>query len=335
MCSIDTVVGHCYGESMRVITCIGAALLVVGCSSPASVTPTDPGLLAPPAPAYGHQIKFGPFDVAPGQEVQLCRTLKLDNEEPMAINRLQVIMNEGSHHFIIFRSELDFPDQVFPCWGTVNFDDWGFVMDVNAKGGYDWQLADGQAFIMKPHQQIMVQSHYVNATTVQSPNGGVNYVNLYGTRNPIAHELKGMFTVNSRIDIPPHSTFTTTRRCRFSRGARLVAMTGHFHARGTKFTVNLFQDPETGDINTPEYDMGQVYESNSWDSPVFKRFETPELVDIPQGLRFNCSYDNPTDNSIGFGGHADVQEHCNLFFQYYDTVENQAPLRCAEGSGGW
>ena len=35
------------------------------------------------------------------------------------------------------------------------------------------------------------------------------------------------------------------------------------------------------------------------------------------------------------GGHADVQEHCNLFFQYYINDEAQGPLGCEEGSGGW
>jgi hypothetical protein len=315
---------------MRVLS-VALALTVGACSA----AHPNPGFVPPAPPTYGEQIPFGPFDVAPGGEVQLCRTLKLSNDEPMAVNRLEVIMNEGSHHLIVFRSYKDFPDEIFPCWGTVNFDDWDFVMDVNRSGGYDWKLAPGQAFVMKPHQQIMIQSHYVNATTVQSPDGARNYVNLHATHDPVAHELRGMFTVNSRLNIPPQSYWSTTRRCRFSRDAQIVAMTGHFHARGLEFTVNKFQDPETGDITTPEFDMGRIYTSDSWNAPNFQVFDPPQLVSIPQGLRFDCSYYNDSDNWIGFGGHADVQEHCNLFFQYYDTLPGQQPLRCAEGSGGW
>lgn len=290
---------------------------------------------APPKPAFGQQIQFGPFDVNPGVEVQLCRTMKLDNDDPMAVNRLEVLMNTGSHHLIVFRSEMDFPDQIFPCWGTVNFDEWSFVLDVNRTGGYDWKLGDGQAFVMKPHQQIMIQSHFVNATTVQTPEGALSFVNMYATKEPVIHELKGMFTVNSRIAIPPHAGYKTTRRCRFSRSARIVAMTGHFHARGTEFNVNMFQDPETGLDDAQEFNMGQIYQSTNWDEPPFELFTPPITIGIPQGLRFDCSFQNDTDTLIGFGGHADVQEHCNLFFQYYDTLPDQEPLICLEGSGGW
>ena len=306
-----------------------------GCGgAPRTAQPASGDLDAPPAPARGYQVAFGPFNVAEGQEVQLCRTLKLPNDVPVAVDRLELTMKAGSHHFIIFRSEMDYPDQVFPCWGTVNFDEWDFVMDVNRTGGYDWRLKDGQAMIFKPHQQIMVQSHYVNAKTVRS-NGGMAYLNLYETARPVVHPLHGMFTVNTRIHIPPQSKYTTSKKCTPSRDVRIVAMTGHFHARGTLFTVDTMAN---GDQFGPDELIAPIYYSDSWDAPVFQIYDPPQLVDGGiHALSFRCSYDNPTDTTIGFGGHADVQEHCNLFFQYYEDVEPSYgnPLRCVEGSGGW
>jgi hypothetical protein len=306
-----------------------------GCGrGPTVVKETAGDLEAPAPPDRGYQISFGPFNVAAGQEVQLCRTLKLPNDQPLAVDRLQVTMKTGSHHFIIFRSEMDYPDQVFPCWGTVNFDEWDFVMDVNRTGGFDWQLKDGQAMIFKPHQQIMIQSHYVNAKTVQS-SGGMAYFNLYEATSPVVYPLHGMFTVNPHIKIPPMSTYTTTKKCTPSRDVHIVAMTGHFHARGTLFTVNSMA---LGDQFSPDTVIAPLYYSDSWDAPVFQLFDPPALVDgLTQALEFSCSYDNQTDATITFGGHADVQEHCNLFFQYYEDVppEDGSPLRCVEGSGGW
>ena len=274
---------------------------------------------------------MGPFDVVPGGEVQLCRTLKLSNDKPMGVNRLQVSMAPGSHHFILFRSKKDFPDQVFPCWGTVNFDDWDFMMDVNQAGGADWQLPGGpdgqQGFILDPHQQIMVESHFVNASIVKSPDGGKAYLNLYEMpKEQVVHELHGMFTVNSRLNLPPKSDYTSSRLCTFSSTVKIVAMTGHFHQRGTRFEVDHVLD--TVYPSAPTLPSPMIYESTSWDAPVFQIYDQPLLVNSDESLKFSCSYYNETDQPIGFGGHADVQEHCNLFFQYY-MLNPGSPTCCA------
>jgi hypothetical protein len=311
------------------ILVFGLFVTTCGCHGPSTNLPTFP------APAVGQQLMIGPFDVP--TEIQLCRTVKLDNDEPVAVNRIQVVMAQGSHHFILFRSREDFPDQVFNCWGTVNFDDWEFLMDVNKAGGADWTLDEGQAFVMRPHQQIMMQSHFLNAVggSVQSPNGGYAFANLYEV--PLAkvqHPLYGQFTVDTRINIPPQAYYTTNRTCTFTTSVSLVAMTGHFHARGLEFAVSRTYD---GTL------MDQIYDSTSWDSPVFELFHPArELIGFDEGVNFSCSYFNYTNDPIGWGGHAEVQEHCNLFFQFYYSYPEEAPdgakpnpLRCREGSGGW
>ena len=306
------------------------SLLVVAVGCGGENTNPQPVVQKLAPPENGKQVMFGPFNVAGGKEVQLCRTMKLDNEEPVGIDRINVLLNQGSHHFILFRSDKDYPDQVFPCWGTVNFEEWDFMMDVNRTGGYDWKLPEGQGFVFKPHQQIMVQSHYVNATTVQSPDGGVAYMNLHYTApENIQHELHGLFTVNTRLSIPPRSNYSSSRLCTFSRTAQVVAMTGHFHARGKEFSVNLENEGT---------DMGRMYFSDNWDAPVFQIYSPPKLMNANvEGLRFTCTYYNETDQYISFGGRADVQEHCNLFLQYYNYEEKPgaAPLSCLQGSGGW
>jgi hypothetical protein len=220
----------------------------------------------------------------------------------------------------------------------VNFDDWDFVMDVNSNGGNGdgWTLTDGQAFVMEPHQQIMIQSHFLNGTTVQTPKAGGAILNLYETDPAhITHPLYGMFTVNTKINILPHSTYTTSRQCTFNTAVHVVAMTGHFHARGRRFTVDR-TDPALHSIHPPTVGE-QIYESDNYDDPPFTLFEdNPQFFIETQGVQFTCSYQNDTDMTIGWGGHADVQEHCNLFFQYYeDDPSKHIPLNCLEGSSGW
>ena len=327
--------------------CCVLLLAAAGCS--ASLPPDQVPLLDPPA--NGVQINFGPFAVPnydqspndPGVvkgEVQLCRTLKLPNDQPLAVNRINVAMNQGSHHFIIFRSTTDFPDEIFPCWGTVNFDDWEFVEDVNRTGGNDWTLSPGQAFVFQPHQQIMIQAHFVNASQVKAPLGGMVTTNLYATDlATVEHQLHGLFTVNTAISIPPGGMYTTPmRKCTFSNTAYVTSMTGHFHQRGTLFDVHEFHKGamiKTG-LYMPDLDEGQIYQSTNWDSPPFKIFDPPlQIAADHQGVMFQCSYQNDSDMTVGWGGHADSQEHCNLFLQYYDTVDDGPLLGCSEGGGGW
>src|SRR5262249_9889736 len=150
--------------------------------------------------------------------------------------------------------------------------------------------------------------------------GGLVYANLATT--PLAsveHELHGVFAVDTRIAIPPHTPpmgYETDRRCSFSDDATIVAMTGHYHQRGDQFTVDW-----VGDRQGAETAYEQIYLQNSWDSPTFTVFPmSPKPMTIYagfQGLRFHCWFHNDSDITIGFGGHAEVQEHCNLFFQYF------------------
>ncbi len=311
-------------------------------------------------PEDGYQVTFGPFSV-PSGNVQLCRTLKLDNEEPIALNRFDLKMLRGSHHFILFRAQqkldskrkptgtyYEYPDQVFECQPTLNFEEWEFVFDVNEAGGTDYRLAEGQAVVLPPHAQLMVQAHFVNSSQVKSTNGGYDVVNMYKTDiAKVKHPVRGKFTVNTRVRIPPLShEWSTSRRCSFSRTVNIVSMTGHFHEQGRKFEV---QQQITQRENT---NVGTLYCSgdtcddaegreHNWDHPLFKYFAKPQLVNgtldgAAEGVFFTCTYDNGTDREITFGGLADTQEHCNLFFQYYDNDENNAdPLSCAEGEGGW
>src|SRR5262249_30610878 len=162
-----------------------------GCSGGSNGTPP---LLAPPA--SGYQLVIGPFSVPAGSEVQLCQTRKLPNDEPIALHSIDARKTLGSHHLILFKSDQDFPDQTFPCWGVANFEQWDFVADVQQKEELTWPLPDGHAIMLAPHQQIMLQSHYVNATTVQAPEGGLAFVNLNTIpMDQVTHKVGSMFTV--------------------------------------------------------------------------------------------------------------------------------------------
>lgn len=303
-----------------------------------------------PPPENGYQIVMGPFEVPSGDEVQLCQTMKLPNDEPIAINRFSATKFAGSHHTILFVSEKDFPDRVFPCWGTINFDDWHFVFDTQEED-LDWRLPDGKAIVMRPHQQILVQAHYQNATVTTSPRGGGVALNLHTTRMPDpadkGAQVYGMFTVNRRIELPPKSVAGPfPRLCVFSRDAHINALYGHFHSRGRRFLIEHLGAPDTGD-DEGRFNYGVIYESKNWSAPPFVTSPSEKLpgdgvngylVGAGEAIRFSCWYENTTDDWIWFGSHAQVNEHCNLFFNYSISPNDKndtVPFACTNGNGGW
>src|SRR5207248_1225136 len=142
------------------------------------------------------------------------------------------------------------------------------------------------------------------------------YLNLYQTDEMVEHEVRGMFTVNTNININPDTVYKTEKMCSPSHSLRLVAMTGHFHARGVDFMVDHVPIDSPDTIIDPVYRSGPDYEQGtSWDAPLFKIYDQPPLISAgSQGLHFACSYYNDSSvtgitNPITFGGHADVQEH--------------------------
>lgn len=102
---------------------------------------------------------------------------------------------------------------------------------------------------------------------------------------------------------------------------------------------------QLGDDSTPDVVIAPLYRNESWDSPEFKTYVAAErqyalIATGLDALEFQCSFDNTdpngntSDTTIGFGGHADVQEHCNLFIQYYRKDKKDSPVTCIEVSGG-
>ena len=101
----------------------------------------------------------------------------------------------------------------------------------------------------------------------------------------------------------------------------LVALSGHFHSRGTGFTISVADDQgEAGE---------QIYSSPAWDNPPFKTFnDDPVTIPAHGGLSYTCDFENNEPYDIVFGPHVEYEEHCNLFAFYYPRITDQGALYC-------
>ena len=328
-----------------------------------ALSPTDVMLAAPPA-GQGFQLSSQDFQVPAGTEQQNCYffTVPGSGTDPIWINHFTLAQNPGSHHFNVFRVKTVVNlngkngDAVNggQCWISSNWADWPIVINsqesVAGNNVVDWTLPDGVAEKFMPGDLLMLQIHYVNASTQTTPGTGhgiANFWNYTATGTPM--ELGTVFATNQNIRICPGDkgvSFGPTT-CRFAKTGpvTVVAASGHFHSRGKEFQMGAI-DGNNNAIGSP------FYTSMVWNDPPFSH---DLKVAVPQmgGVSWTCSYDYEkpaaacasadgknncvpvgpvgdmgicTDSSstccISFGGHVEMQEHCNAFVYYYPKVDN-------------
>jgi hypothetical protein len=286
------------------------------------VTLPDPGPL-------GFQLDTGEFEVAPGEEVQDCYFFEVPFDEEVWVNRITLGQNSGSHHMNVFRvrtvQNLDAaPGEVVKggeCWKSPNWADWPLVTNSQTSGIEDWKMPQGVALKLQPREKIMLQSHYVNASTQKTPGDARVIVNFYGVEKAnVTDELGTLFATNQEISICPgdvHRTFEAScKGLAKDKPVTLVAANGHFHSRGQRFTMNEW-DPVNGK-------GAQFYESTRWDEPPFDK-NLNVVVPPGGGISWTCDFsvkpddcgDPNNDCCFTFGGYVEYQEHCNAFVYYY------------------
>src|SRR5262249_36319242 len=147
------------------------------------------------------------------------------------------------------------------CWKSANWSDWPLVINSQNEGHVDVNLPAGVAHRFEPGEVLMLQTHYVNASTQKTPGVGRILVNFNRTHDPNVQVLGTACAPNKNIKICPgdvDKTFTTT--CAFARNdVTIFAANGHFHSRGTEFKMSVF-DP-TG-AERPDF-----YLSHNWAEP--------------------------------------------------------------------
>jgi hypothetical protein len=322
-------------STLRAVLPLAALSTMSACSvEPVTVAPGDNGpvtdvTLAPPAtPERGWQLSISPFSLDQGQELQQCYFFEVPYDEPVYVSHIAIAQTAGTHHMNIFRVRtiggLDGAngDKVVdgPCWTATNWSDWPLVVNSQNEGNVELMLPEGVAHRFEPREKIMLQTHYVNATTQKTPGVGKVLVNFDRIpKSAVAAELGTAFATNQNLRVCPGQsgvTFETT--CRFAKDnpVTIFGANGHFHKRGKRFTMSVF-NPTEG-VGAPFYD------NTSWDEPLFAKNIGIE-VPARGGISYTCEFaampndcGDPDDGCcFTFGGKVEFQEHCNAFVYYY------------------
>jgi hypothetical protein len=311
---------------------------IAGCGSPAATT-----TLEPPPPGAGFQFKIQDFDVAPGEEIQSCYFFAVPGNpgEDVWINRYNVAQAVGSHHMNIFRVKtivglsgnpgdvVVSKNGVGPCFVSSNWADWPLVVNSQDASAVDWTLPDGVGAKFQAGELLMLQTHWVNASTQKTVGKAAVAVNFYTMPQAPPNELGTLFATNQNIRIcPGDKDKFFVKSCHFGDvPVTVVAANGHFHSRGKEFDMYA--------VDAQGNQMSQFYTSTKWDDPPMSR-DFATAIPAGGGVQWKCTFDFP-DGSCGgeidpvtmqatccykFGGIVETAEHCNAFVYYYPKVQD-------------
>jgi hypothetical protein len=254
----------------------------------------------------------------PQSEIVNCHTFKTDNEQLVEVDRIRVDFPVGSHHVHVYRSSQPEPDGVTDCSAGIDWTRWSLVVGVQTQP-MDWQLPDGVTVPLAPHQQFLVQVHWLNAT--DHPIDRSIRIRLHTTTESRDH-LGVAFGVSKDVRLGPGEQKRTSAWCPLPVGAKLAAVMGHFHARGRHYAADL-RPSGTAEPRQP------VYEAADEQTFEFRRY-SPEPVVLPgDGIAYACDFFNDLAETLTWGPDTKRQEHCNLAAYYYPAGNDLSHLYLA------
>jgi len=344
-------------------------LAPVGTGGTEGAASNEPENLPAPPPGQGIQLATGAFPVPPGTEAQDCYFYRVSDlaanaglpPGPVNVHRIQVGQRVGSHHMNLFRVRTvvnlgpaggavqKATDATGECFKSSNWADWPLLANSQQGGTLDWTFPDGVANVLQPDEWVMMQTHYVNATTQTTPGDtGSVRVNLWAIpATQVTAELGTVFATKQSVRVcasNPKPTFDGTCQMNSAEAVTIIGANGHFHSRGREFDIYAWD----GTTSARPGDAARFYQSTAWAEPPM--MHSPELgVVIPPmgGVWYTCAYqwEKPID-AVGcsgvdafdakkymtpkdqqdccytFGPQVDLNEHCNAFVYYYPKKDD-------------
>jgi hypothetical protein len=285
------------------------------------------GSFVPPGEAL--KLSIEPFDVQPGTERQVCKTINLPTATAIDVVMMRSTMVGVSHHFNAYKvltdqatAPVDPSDEaVHDCAPAAEQlgGDAAYIFG-SAAPERVLELPAGVAFHLEAGHRIILEQHVIN-TTANVLQGGVDY-ELYVEEDPekVAHHADILWLANWSFFIPPNGTTSDTTHCVVPYPIEVFGLTSHTHALGSHFSIEKWSESGTS----------HLYDSYDWQHPPYMDFAPTFALEAGEGFEWTCTWDNPTDQLVGPGKES-TDEMCMTFAYAYprDTL-SAPPYQCNE-----
>ena len=284
-----------------------------------------------------------------GAEAMFCAYAQMPTEGKTAIPSAESHYTPGSHHFLVFRTNLKSipagedvshlcgaPGQTVAKVGGGN----GLTASESATGStgsyYEAQVPDsrrdlppGIAHVFAPGEILIMTAHYLN-TTEKTIDSTIEWRLHQMKLEDVKAEAGTFFLLDTQLSIPPHMDSTFTKSCPINKDLNLGILWSHMHARGYSFKATT-DDPEA----IKQLGSEVVYDQpgpDGWEEPHIQNYPADPPITLHAGshLIISCTYRNETTKTFTFGLSAETSEMCLLHGMYWPRLD-AATERCQNG----
>ena len=272
-----------------------------------------------PAAGTGVQLSIAPFDVQPNFERELFTRKAVGNTQDMYVNRFQINMRSGSHHFIAYNfrdkastllpnlndvRDLRNPDNSMNLLTVLSMSNHVFLAGSQSQQ-QDYTFPEGAALLIPAGASLDLNSHYVNKTNAVMK--GEAQINLYTVdKEKVQRVVQTLDLTNSNLNIPANGRVTLTKSFKFDKPRKVLSLTSHMHKLGEKFVIKINGGPRNGEV---------VYTATDWEHPEIITFKTPISFQKGEGLTSEITYNNTTNKAVRFG--LTSEDEMGIIFGYY------------------
>ncbi|MGE3671679.1 MAG: hypothetical protein AB7K71_18560 [Polyangiaceae bacterium] len=240
-----------------------------------------------------------------------CMSWTIGNDQELWVNRVDGFNDGGWHHsnwFFVDEATYDGPDGAWPCedrdFDTVKAGLAGgvfFAQSTQAK--HDIQdFPEGAAFRVPPHSRVVGQVHLLNTTPKEIETGFRFEVRTIPAEQ-FTEKLHPVSMTNLLLTIPPRSRSRFDLACEFEPAFQeqlgeapsfdIFYVLPHYHALGAGLRLGLIGGERDGET---------IFETHGGvGTPLGAKLDPPKHFDGATGFELSCEYDNPRDETVGYG----------------------------------
>ena len=273
-------------------------------------------------PVDGLAIRLGPFEVPREFEREIFYYQPLDHLDDLFVNRVEISMRPGSHHFLLYTFDDGTPPSAMPGErvyrdlrrpdGSLDYDQLETMHHHVFFGGTQWprmnyEFPEGVALRLPAGKGLDLNSHYVNRTSETAV--GEVHANLYTVnRGQVRHTAEQLVLNNMNILLPPLKSTTIERTFVFSKRHHVFMLMSHAHKHMQEFRAYVVGGRRDGDL---------VYVSYDWEHPPILELDPPLVLERGEGIRIRATYNNWTNRLLTFG--LESEDEMMILFGYFYT----------------
>jgi hypothetical protein len=240
-----------------------------------------------------------PLTIPPASEKIMCSFLG-PAEETLRLRATSGQQMAGGHHIAIFVGLVPPSDEMSVDCAEIEMGNLRFVAGAGGAGGQDTSLPEGVALSIEKGSHIVIQSHYINATT--EPVVVMDAIDMELTDEESSPVTVDPFSViDSTFSVPPGAVnYRRVKDCLIDQPLKLYMMLGHTHDYGVLFDLEIIR------AEGPQAGVPELF-YHATDGPLLR--DNPEIVffdnqpvELAPGdvIRVTCEWTNPTDVALGW-----------------------------------